>query len=330
MEEEQHRKALLVLDGFLHVFDACRLCPRECGVNRREKGKGALSGFCRESERVRVGYIGPHFGEEPPITGTHGSGTIFFSGCSLRCSYCQNHQISRGGLGRTMDMAEILKSAKDMLDHRQVHNINFVTPDHFFPYAFSLVSILRTEGYPFPALYNLSGYQSLDLLRIAEQYADIYLPDFKYSDARLSTQFSSCRDYPKVALEAVCEMVRQKGFLDSTRTGAPLATRGVLVRHLILPGRVQNSIDALNTLFLEFGAGLPLSLMSQYAPVVPHADPNMNRPVSKEEFERVYAHALELGFLHMFVQFPDDRLAEQPSNSPFLPDFQEDEPFSKD
>lgn len=314
---------------FLKLYQNCRLCPRECGVNRLDEGEGAPSGFCREGHRLRVAYIGPHFGEEPPITGANGSGTIFFTGCSLRCSFCQNYQISRNGLGRTLAMEELLERVIEMIrGEKGVHNLNMVTPDHFFPHVFSLVSLLRQEGYDLPVVFNLSGYQSLSMLKMAEEYADIYLPDFKYADPDLSTRLSKCRDYPEKALEALLEMVRQKGFLDSFASGLPLARRGVLVRHMILPGKTGNSLNALTTLFLELGPLLPLSLMSQYTPVIHQKDHTLNRFVTREEFDRVYQHALDLGFEHLFVQFPGESPTHHPHGTPFLPDFLRDEPFS--
>jgi putative pyruvate formate lyase activating enzyme len=214
-----------------------------------------------------------------------------------------------------------------MIEHRHVHNINFVTPDHFFPHIFHFVSLLRREGFDLPMVYNLSGYQSVEALKSARDYVDIYLADFKYSEASLAAELSKCRNYPQIALEAIAEMVSQKGFLDSSFTGTPLATRGVLVRHLILPGKVANSTNSLTTLFVEFGPDLPLSLMSQYHPVVHQADDDLNRSVSEEEFDRVYSHAKELGFDHLFVQFPDKGTNQRRAVSPFLPDFERSDPF---
>ena len=307
-------------------FKQCFLCPRECGVDRLEGGEKSRAGFCGEDSRLRVAYVGPHFGEEPPLAGTHGSGTVFFTGCSLRCSFCQNFQISREGLGEVVELEELLAKAEEMIIQKRVHNINFVTPDHFFPYVFELVSLLRRKGYDLPSLFNLSGYQSVKVLKTAESYADIYLPDFKYADRAVAKRLSKCRDYPDVAIAALSEMIAQKGFLDSFHTGDSLARKGVLVRHLILPGLVENSINALTTLYVEFGAGLPLSLMSQYTPVVHHEIEELNRRVTEEEFHQVYSHALDLGFHHLFVQFPE---RGSPDGKPlFLPDFRLDKPFS--
>jgi len=309
---------------FYSFYRECRLCPRECKVDRT-KGE---PGFCKEGHRLRFAYLGPHFGEEPPITGACGSGTLFFTGCTLRCSFCQNFQISRDGVGREIETEALLEEVCEMIRAKSVHNLNLVTPDHFFPHAFELVRLLRSAGYSLPVVYNLSGYQSLPLLRLAEDFADIYLPDFKYSDRSLAARLSACGDYPDRALDAIAEMVRQKGFLDSPGEGCSPANKGVLVRHLILPGQVENSLDALTTLYLEFGSFLPISLMSQYTPVRPHKMEALNRSLLVEEFHRVYEHAGELGFHHLFVQFPEEYDAESSGAGAFLPDFGREEPFS--
>jgi putative pyruvate formate lyase activating enzyme len=276
---------------------------------------------------MRVAYVGPHFGEEPPLTGKNGSGTVFFAGCTLRCSFCQNHQISQGLVGKPFDLKELYQKVEEMILCHAVHNVNFVTPDHFFPHVFSLVSLIRKNGFQLPMVFNFSGYQSVEILKKADDFADIYLPDFKYGDPSLAQRLSRCRDYPRVALEAVSEMVRQKGFLDAWKKDGDLAAKGVLVRHLILPGHVESSLKALTMLFLEFGPDLPLSIMSQYYPVIHQKDPELNRFIHQKEFERVYDHVQELGFTRLFVQFPsqDQNLSEEVH--PFLPDFQQEQPF---
>ncbi len=309
----------------VNAFESCRLCPRECGVDRLAEG---ATGFCRETEQLRVAYVGPHFGEEPPLTGTRGSGTVFFSGCSLRCTYCQNFQISRDGMGEVVGVDELAQEVAVMIEAHSVHNVNLVTPDHFFPHVFRLISLLRLRGCDLPIAFNTSGYQSLTMLKTAEPFVDIYLPDFKYADPSLAARFSNCRDYIDTALAAISEMIRQKGFLDSSESGSLLAKKGVLVRHLILPGYVENSLDALTTLFLEYGSLLPLSLMSQYTPVRRYQEESMNRTVRPEEFRLVCDHALDLGFQNLFVQFPAVAPLGEPSEEPFLPDFKKSRPFT--
>ncbi len=268
----------------------------------------------------RVAYVGPHLGEEPPITGRNGSGTVFFTGCSLRCSFCQNWQISHEGAGKRMGIRELVHKIGQMIRRYRVHNVNFVTPDHFMPHVIIVIYLLRKKGINIPFLLNTSGYQSVEVLKEIEDYVDIYLPDFKYADKKLGIQLSSCPDYTDMALDAISEMIKQKGFL---KIEDPIAKKGVLVRHLILPGKVKNSIDALSILYGEFGEELPISLMSQYSPVLRQKDPSLNRLLREEEFLQVYNHALELGFRNIFVQFP----REVHEHKDFIPDFTLDQPF---
>lgn len=296
------------------AYLSCTLCPRRCKKNRFFE-----RGYCGETAHLRVAYIGPHFGEEPPISGKNGSGTVFLAGCSLKCSFCQNWQISHKGIGRVIGIKELVEKILEMLRRYKVHNINFVTPDHFIPHIILAIRKIKKRGINIPILFNTSGYQSISLLKDIEEYVDIYLPDFKYSDKKLAAKLSSCPDYPKVALDAISEMVKQKGFLNIKDS---IARKGVLVRHLILPGYVKNSIDALSMLYIEFGKQLPISLMSQYRPVLRQKDSRLNRSLTKEEFNLVYEHILELGFQNVFVQFPEDL-----KDTDFLPDFTLDQPF---
>lgn len=302
-------------------FQSCHLCPRQCGVNRL----AGQVGFCGETADLRVASIEAHFGEEPPISGTCGSGTVFFSGCSLQCDFCQNYQLAHHHLGKRLRVSDVVQRLVELVEGRGIHNVNFVTPDHFFPHTWEIVGELRRRNLQIPIVYNVSGYEQVDVLKTTEPVASIYLPDFKYADRRLGEQLSHCQNYPAVALDALTEMIRQKGFLDSFQNDAPetLARQGVLVRHLILPGQVQNSLDALSTLFLEFGKNLPLSLMSQYHPVQRCALPDWARRITPAEFEQVYDHALSLGFCHLFVQYPET-VDGKPE---FLPDFTQDTPF---
>ena len=321
-------------ESLLSHYRACELCPRRCGVDRTESELG----FCRQGARLRIATIEAHLGEEPPISGKNGSGTIFFSGCSLRCRFCQNYQISHQGLGREWTLQELTDRLAALHEHEGIHNVNFVTPDHFLPHTVAVAGLLRERGIRIPMVYNLSGYQRLESLRLIESVADIYLPDFKYADAALAHSLSRSADYATVALVALCEMVRQKGFLDTfvrndddgsaavSIDGLPsLSRQGVLVRHLILPGQVQNSLEALTTLFVEFGRELPISLMSQYVPVrqLPLGSA-LNRQVTRKEFQEVFQHAQELGFRNLFVQYPEEVAMDK---QPFLPDFRLVNPF---
>ena len=283
---------------------------------------------------MRIAAIEAHFGEEPSLTGWNGSGTVFFTGCSLRCSYCQNYQISRLGIGRNFSVSGVAAQISRLRHFEGIHNLNLVTPDHFIPHTIALVAELRSTGVHLPVIFNVSGYQRVDSLRLVEPFVDIYLPDFKYGDAKLAAVLSRAEDYPALALEAIQEMLRQKGFLDRWEPGqgsfsdSPkgLAAKGVMVRHLVLPGQVKNSLDALTMLFLEFGPDLPLSLMSQYAPVASLLPEGLDRTVFPVEFQRVLEHALELGFRRVLYQ-PLTRPSTANSERPFLPDFTRKRPF---
>jgi putative pyruvate formate lyase activating enzyme len=232
-------------------------------------------------------------------------------------------------MGKAVNMEELFEMVKAMVDDFGVHNINMVTPDHFFPDVFRLVDMLKRVGYDLPVVYNLSGYQSVGMIRESEPRADIYLPDYKYSDGKLAAALSGCGNYPRIALEAIYEMVRQKGFLDWFGGASSLASRGVLVRHLILPGHIENSLAAVTSLFVEFGRELPLSLMSQYRPVAPQKDEELNRKISEEEFNVVYRYVQELGFDNLFVQFPDGNEGDGDSNITSVPDFRREKPFER-
>jgi putative pyruvate formate lyase activating enzyme len=316
-------------DRFQIGYDPCMLCPRRCGSFRSGFSAGGRAPYCGESSTLRLAYVGPHFGEEPPITGTRGSGTVFFSGCSLKCSYCQNHQITHQAMGKAATLEELFDLVTAMINDSGVHNINMVTPDHFFPHVFHLVERLKKEGYDLPIVYNLSGYQSVEMVREAESRADIYLPDYKYSDGKLAAALSGCGNYPRIALEAIDEMVRQKGFLNRWGGASSPASRGVLVRHLILPGHIENSLAAVTSLFVEFGRELPVSLMSQYRPVVPQKYEELNRVITMEEFNVVYQYVQELGFENLFVQFPEGNGCGGALNGPFVPDFAREKVFER-
>lgn len=311
---------------FNNSYRQCQLCPRRCQIDRTKN----QTGFCGESAQLRVALIEPHFGEEPPISGTFGSGTVFFSGCSLKCCYCQNYRISTNGHGEIVSVESVVKRIEQLYHTRKIHNVNFVTPDHFFPHCIEIVEMLRSRKIEIPTVFNLSGYQNIEQIQALDSYGDIYLVDYKYADSQIAQNLSQAADYPVVALNAIGEMVKQKGFLNSfvdEISTFPIASKGVLVRHLIIPGQIQNSIDALTSLFLEFGANLPLSLMSQYTPVTQFSRfKYLDRQITPREFEMVYNHLQELGFNNLFVQYPPAEITHSASK-PFLPDFTQERPF---
>lgn len=299
------------------LYAPCRLCPRDCGVDRA----AGVRGFCGETAECRVASHGPHFGEEPSFSGTRGSGTIFFSGCSSRCFFCQNYQISNENAGRVVSPDELLAIGRE-LARSGAHNLNFVTPDHFWPHVARLCEALRREGVALPFLFNSSGYQRGDMIPRYAEWMDIFMPDFKFADGALAELCMGDARYPEIALRAISAMVESKGFLDPwDPTGARPAQRGVLVRHLILPDHVENTLAALRLLRREFGRLLPLSVMSQFHPVPACRERGeLTRRIAAAEHERVREAVLELGFEHVYMQEHGDAVE-------FLPDFNKSEPF---
>jgi putative pyruvate formate lyase activating enzyme len=315
----------------IDIYDSCSLCPRNCLVNRNS----GEHGFCRETSALRIADIVTHYGEEPPISGKNGSGTVFFSGCSLRCCYCQNYQISLMNRGKIFSCEEVAARIIKLHSEDGIHNVNFVTPDHYLPHTRRIVEILRERYIDLPVIYNMSGFQKQESIASLEDFADIYLPDFKYADNKLAKELSQAEDYLETALTAISQMICQKGFLDAVSNGKPIASKGVLVRHLILPDNVQNSQEALTVLYLEFGRELPISLMSQYFPPVgltySEAFDNfgfLHRNILQKEFEEVYEYALHLGFRNMFVQFPRNFRSKK-DKIDYVPDFESEQPFRR-
>ena len=265
----------------------CTLCPRRCGAERtEEEGRG----FCGMPAGIRVARAALHMWEEPPISGTHGSGTVFFSGCTLRCVYCQNGSISAGGYGKAITTAH-LREIFETLIAQGAHNINLVTPTHFLPWILPALEPKLSV----PVVYNCGGYESVETLRALEGLVDIYLPDFKYSDAALAKKLSAAPDYPQIASAAILEMYQQVG-------GAVIEdeqmTRGVIIRHLVLPGCIDNSLGVLDWIADNFPKkDVLVSLMSQYVPMGRAKKlPPFDRRITQEEYDTVlsYLYLLEL------------------------------------
>lgn len=302
----------------LDAYKNCTLCPRDCKVDRTQ---GVL-GVCGESSICRISFIGPHFGEEPSFTGTLGSGTIFFSGCSSRCFFCQNYQISLQHEGRTFSSEQLFSEVK-ALAAKEVHNLNFVTPDHFWPHIQALCAELTKMGIKIPKIFNSSGYQRPKLIEAYAQCMDIFMPDFKFAEPELAKQCMKDEQYPDIALKAIREMVRLKGFLQPwDPTGEQPARQGVLIRHLVLPGHVENSLKVLRLLHQEFGPGIPLSVMSQFCPVPGcSGHKEFQKGLQAGEYEQVLGLVKALGFERVYVQ-------ELVEKTAFLPDFHDPEdPF---
>ncbi len=287
----------------------CRICPRNCGVNRLEGGKG----FCGVSGQILVARAALHLWEEPCISGQEGSGTVFFSGCSLGCSFCQNGAIRRGQRGRIYSLQELAESFLD-LQGQGANNINLVTAGHYLPQTAAALSLARAQGLTIPVVYNSSAYEKPEMLSLLEGLVDIYLPDFKYMDPELADQYSHDRNYPSIARRALEEMVRQAG--QPTFDSRGLMTRGVVVRHLLLPGHVADSKRVVEYLYKTYGNSIYISLMNQYTPMPAMAgDPLLSRRVTSREYKRLVDYALSLGLENGFLQ--EGRTALES----FIPDF---------
>lgn len=279
------------------IIENCMLCPRRCGVNRMAGQRGR----CKMGAELAVARAALHYWEETCISGTNGSGAVFFSGCNMGCIFCQNYQISDGQTGTPISeerLAEIFLE----LQKSGANNINLVTPTHYVPQIIAALDLAKSRGLHLPVVYNTSGYECVETLRMLEGYVDIYLPDYKYVDKALAKEYSHAEDYPEVAEAAIAEMVRQIGTCQfDEETG--LMKRGVIVRHMVLPGYIQNSKDVLERLFLQYGNQIYYSIMSQYTPM-PHMSEHkyLHRPVTKREYDRVVDFALTLGIENGFIQ----------------------------
>ena len=267
----------------------CKLCPRECGVNRLKGEKG----FCKSSAGVMVSSFNPHFGEEPPISGYKGSGTIFFTNCNLGCLFCQNYPISHLGNGNRISKNELSKMML-ILQKKGCHNINFVTPTHFIPQILSALCLAIEENLHIPLVYNCGGYELVQTLRLLEGVIDIYMPDIKYGGKREGKKYSSASDYFEIAKKAVKEMYRQVGNLKLNKDG--VAQRGLLVRHLVLPNRLAGTRNVFSFLAKEISPNTYVSIMSQYFPAYRAQEfEELNRRITPEEYKEALDIAKELG-----------------------------------
>jgi len=282
------------------LLASCTLCPRNCGANRRQ---GQL-GFCRSGFLPTVSSYNAHHGEEPPISGTRGSGTIFFSHCNLSCCYCQNWPISQLGQGQEVS-CERLAGMMMELQQRGCHNINFVTPPHMTAQILMALEIAVPQGFNLPLVYNTSGYDSLDSLKLLEGVIDIYLPDIRYTDPGAAERYSGAGDYPAVNQAALKEMWRQVGELQLDGEG--IAFRGMLVRHLVLPNGLSQTREALKFLAREMSPKAHLSLMSQFFPAhKANQTAELGRSISLEEYQQAVEWAEEFGLENGWHQELDD------------------------
>ncbi len=323
---------------------ACDLCPRHCKVERAQ----GQSGYCGMTDDILVARVAPHYWEEPCISGEKGSGTVFFSGCNLRCVYCQNHTIAAGRTGKRMTVEELAEAFGSLQD-AGCHNINLVTPSHYVPQIRDALQLAKLQ---IPVVYNTSSYECVQTLQKLDGAVDIYLADLKYLDCGLAKKYSHAENYPATATAAIREMVRQVGGvvyecaeeepsqeaewsakepiaasagqkkMIRNATEYPdgaLMKRGVIVRHLLLPGQVEEAKRVLRYLYETYGDTIAVSILNQYTPLLHVAAyPELNRTVTEEEYEEVVEYAIELGIGHGFLQ------EGQAASESFIPEFYKD------
>ena len=309
-----------LLPDLHEMLRACCACGHRCGVDRTGNARGFCNTTDKDLDHAMVASHTLHFGEEPPLVGRGGSGAVFFSGCNLRCVFCQNHQISQGGLGETIHYTELARIFVGLQDEG-AENINLVTPTHYiYPIMKALLDAYR-QGLRLPLVYNTNGFESVELLELLDGIVDVYLPDMKYMEASRGLEYSKAPGYPAVAKRAIKEMYRQAGSLAS-QDG--VATRGLIVRHLILPNNLSNTYDFLLWARDEGMTGATLSLMSQYSPQHRAVDyPELRDRVGAREYRDIIDYALGLGFEHLLTQGLE-------STETYLPDFRRESPFDCD
>ncbi len=302
----------------IELLSNCTLCPRECRVDRFSGGKS----WCGADAGMNIASICIHRGEEPPISGPDGICNIFFSGCNLRCIYCQNHEISRPdalSVSRSIGFEEAIKIITGML-YRGIKAVGFVSPSHVVPQVKAMIRTLNSKGYKPVTVYNTNSYDKKETIRSLEGLIDVYLPDYKYVSSDISAEFSGARNYPEIAHAAIKEMYYQKGSVLATDEEGR-AERGILLRHLVLPGHAEESKKVLRTIAEDISTGISISLMSQYHPTIFVKDHKyLGRTLYKSEYESVVRTMEELGFRNGWVQDMD-------SHMNYRPDFRKEHPF---
>lgn len=278
------------------AIKACRLCPRECGADR-QAGK---SGVCGVDAGIYIARAALHMWEEPCISGTQGSGTVFFSGCPLRCIYCQNAEIADAAIGKRITVERLAEIFQELAG-KGAANINLVTPTHYTEEIIQAVRQARNRGLQVPIVYNCSGYEKVETLQKLEGIVDIYLTDFKYMNTELAAEYSHAPDYPAVAKAALQEMVRQQSI--PVFDGQGMMKRGIIVRHLLLPGAVRQAKEILEYVYHTYGNQIYISIMNQYTPLTRvKGHPKLGRHVTGREYDRLVDYAIELGIEQAFIQ----------------------------
>lgn len=289
-------------------FNKCNICPRRCMVNRNLKEVG----YCGCDNRLKVSTHMIHYWEEPCISGVNGSGAIFFPYCNLKCIYCQNYKISRLHVGEYMS-EDTLVDIILKLEKSGVHNIEFVTPTHYLPIISSVIDMARDKGLKVPIVYNTSSYEKVESIRKLKGYVDVYLPDLKYYSDDIAFKYSSCNNYFDVATKSIEEMYKQVGKIEFDSNG--MIKKGVIVRHLVLPGCVDDAKKIIKYLYDKYNDNIYISIMNQYTVVNKTKYDNLNRTLSLEEYDEVVNYAYDIGVRCAYIQ--EDGTCKES----FIPDF---------
>jgi putative pyruvate formate lyase activating enzyme len=300
---------MMELLSMIDLLYSCKLCPRNCGINRMEE----QIGFCKSGFEIKVARAALHHWEEPCLSGENGSGTVFFSECNLKCVFCQNHSISHKGVGKVVSIERLADIFIEQQE-RGAHNINLVTPTHFVPQIIEAIKLARGKGLNLPIVYNSNGYENVDTIKALKGYVDIYLPDLKYYDDKYAIRYSHSPNYFNIASKAIEEMFSQMGTPEFDEKG--MMMRGVIIRHLMLPGLLFDSKKIMDYIWNTFGDSVYISIMNQYTPVN-NVDkyPEINKSLNQAHYESLIQYCLSLGVKNAFIQ------EEGTVSESFIPDF---------
>ncbi len=291
------------------LLNSCTLCPRNCKVNRNNNEIG----FCGMTNQLMVARASLHYWEEPIISGEKGSGTVFFSGCNLKCIFCQNYQISNNNFGKTISIHRLSEIFLE-LQEKGANNINLVTPTHFVPLIIEALKIAKIKGLNIPVVYNSSGYENVETIKLLKGYVDIYLPDLKYYDNKYANKYSKCDNYFEIASKSLAEMINQVGKPCFNKEG--ILIKGVIVRHMIIPGLLEDSKKIIRYLVDNYNDDIFISIMNQYTPTNNLINyPEINRTINNNEYDELINYAIDLGIKNGFMQEGETQ------KTSFIPEF---------
>ncbi|MBX9136189.1 MULTISPECIES: radical SAM protein [unclassified Clostridium] len=294
---------------YMKLLEKCNLCMRNCNVNRNK----GVKGLCNSTNNIRIARAALHFWEEPCISGENGSGTVFFSNCNLKCVFCQNYEISSEGFGKEITIDRLADIFIE-LQEKGANNINLVTPTHFVPQIIEALKIAKNNGLDLPIVYNTNSIDTLDTIKALNGYIDVYLPDFKYFEDKYSMKYSKIKGYSKNVIDVIDEMIKQVGAPKFNKDG--IIEKGVIVRHLLLPGLLFDSKKVVDAIYNNFGDNVYISLMNQYTPMHnAKMYPEINKSINEKTYDVLIDYALSIGIKNGFIQ-------ESGTNSKeFVPDF---------